>query len=600
MRRCHYIKPNQGNELPHDAIWLDTETHPESIDEDTERHVLEFGWAAHRRTWKADTWTDPDWFRFTDIDSLWEWLESKLHGKTRLYIFAHNWAFDFPVLNGFTELVERGWTLTGSVIQSPPVILRYRRAPYTLQFVDTLNIWRMPLKKLGKSLSLPKLDMPNVKAPRADWDRYARRDVEIIMEACLKWWVFLRTNDLGGFASTLAAQAFRTYRHRFMSHQILVDDNSDALSLARHALHGGRTECFFIGNVKERIYKLDINSQYPAVMQCEPMPVKLIGHYRRVFLDEVTEWVSKYCVVAKCRIKTNTPVYPVVWESKLTFPTGDFVTYLSTPELEHAIKHNHLVQVDEAAVYEKAVIFKDFVDWMNAFKVKARMEGRDVDAHSAKYLMASLYGKFGQKGLIYEKDYETSDLSPRVWLELDATTGEVYHHRQYGGIVETLVEETESRESHPAIAAHVTAYARMMLWGLMQQAGKDNVYYCDTDSLWCNRAGYDKLSGWLDFYKLGHLKVEGVHDDVVIYGPKDYSLDGKETIKGIKAKARKMSEAVYEQEKFTTLIGLLRVGDLSAPRVTTITKHLKRQYTKGIVSTSGRVEPLIFAPESAP
>ena len=596
MRRCHYIKANQGNELPHDVIWLDTETHPEPIDDHTERHVLDFGWAAHRRTWKADTWTEPDWLRFESIDVLWDWLESKLHGKTRLYIFAHNWAFDFPVLNGFDELVERGWTLTGSVIQSPPVILRYRRAPHTLQFVDTLNIWRMPLAKLGESLDLPKLMMPHRGASPTDWNTYATRDVEIIMEACLKWWAFLRINNLGGFASTLAAQAFRTYRHRFMSHQILIDDNSDALSLARNALHGGRTECFFIGNVKERIYKLDINSQYPAVMQCKPMPVKLIGHYRRVALDEMSDWLTKYCVVAKCRIKTNTPVYSVVWEDKLTFPVGEFITYLSTPELAYAITHNHLQQVDEAAVYEQAVIFKDFVDWLYAFKVKASADGREVDAHSAKYLMNSLYGKFGQKGLIYEKDYATTDLSPRVWLELDATTEQVYHHRQYGGIVETLVDETESRESHPAIAAHVTAYARMMLWELMQCARRNNLFYCDTDSLWVNHDGFKRLGNYIHPTKLGWLEHEGTHDDVRIFGPKDYTIGIQRTIKGIKAKARRIDEATYEQEKFTTLIGLLRTGDLSAPQVSKITKHLKRQYTKGTLTASGRVEPLVFAP----
>lgn len=596
MRRSHFIRHNKGNELPHDAIWLDTETHPEPIDKATERHVLDFGWAAHRRTWKADTWTDPDWFRFKTIDELWDWVESKLHGKSRIYLFAHNWAFDYPVLNGFAALPQRDWKLIGSVIQSPPVILRYRRAPYTLQFVDTLNIWRMPLKKLGKSLQLPKLDMPNVKAPLAEWDRYAKRDVEIIMEACLKWWVFLRTNDLGGFASTLAAQAFRTYRHRFMSHQILVDVNDKALSLARNALHGGRTECFFIGRVPETIYKLDINSQYPAVMQCKPMPVKLIGHYRRVAVDEIMRWVKRYCVVAKCKIYTREPVYPMVWNDKLIFPVGEFETYLSTPELQYCIEHGNLISVSEAAVYEQAVIFKEFVDWMYAFRTKAEADGREVDAHSAKYLMNSLYGKFGQKGLIYEKQHETDDLSIKVWTELDMVTGEVFHNRQYGGIVETLIQETESRESHPAIAAHVTAYARMMLWKLMHCAGRNNLYYSDTDSLWVNAQGFSKLTGRIHPTKLGWLEHEGTHDDVQIFGPKDYRIGIQETIKGIKAKARRIDEATYEQEKFTTLIGLLRVGDLSAPRVTTITKHLKREYTKGIVSKSGRVEPLVFAP----
>jgi hypothetical protein len=86
--------------------------------------------------------------------------------------------------------------------------------------------------------------------------------------------------------------------------------------------------------------------------------------------------------------------------------------------------------------------------------------------------------------------------------------------------------------------------------------------------------------------------VEGVHDDVIIHGPKDYLIDGHARIKGIRKNAKQIGPNTFEQDKFTTLVGLLRLGQLSAPVVTRLTKHLRRQYTKGIVDKSGRVSPL--------
>lgn len=593
-RRQHIIKPNKGCEQPQNAIWTDTETNPVKLTELSERHELKLGFASVSRTVRPHEWTNPKWLRYTTIPEFWDWVEAQLRPKIKLYVFAHNWAFDFPVLDGFTQLPARGFELVGSVIQSPPIILKYRRGNQTLMFVDTLNIWRIPLKVLGASLGLEKLTMPATDASIKEWDIYAKRDVEIIMLACQQWWRFLTDNDLGGFAATLAAQAFRTFRHKFMEHEILIDDNDRALALSRQALHGGRTECFYIGKVPERMYKLDVNSMYPAVMQKELMPTRLIGHYNNVSMSEIQNWITKYLLVVKCRVRTTLPIYPVVHADKLIFPVGEFETYLTTPEIMHAIAAGDLVMVSECAVYEHAVIFKKYVDWFYAYRRECIDAGQAVSAANAKLFLTNLYGKFGQRGFIYDIVDRVDDNSIKLWKEIDAETGDIFEFRQYGGIVEQLIKETESRESHPAIAAHVTAHARMMLWSLLNRAGLENVFYCDTDSVWCNERGYNKLRFALDETQLGKLKLEGIHDTVTIYGPKDYNVDGDIRIKGIKKNAKRLREGLYQQVKFTTLKGLLRAGDLTAPVVTTITKQLRRQYNKGIVQPDGRVLPLTF------
>lgn len=598
MRRPHLLKPLKSCPMPSEAIWVDTETTPEPIDKDKDRHVLDFGYAAYRRTRGPDDWITPQWLRFNHIEDFWDWTEAKLHGKSKLYLFAHNWAFDAPVLDAFNVLPARGYTLVGSVIQSPPVILRWRKDPHTIVMIDTLNIWRTSLKKIGKSIGLPKLTMPPRSASQETWNAYGKRDVEIIMQAVMQWWRFLKDNELGGFAPTIAAQSMRAYRHRFMSHEILIDDNERSLNLARNALHGGRTECHRIGKMDKPIYYLDVNAQYAAIMRNRSMPRKLIGHYKNISLDEISEWIEHYCCVIKAHIRTCIPCFPIIVDDRLAFPTGDYIGYLSTPEIEYALKHKLIVKIYEASVYEKAVLFKDYMTFMDAQSQAAKKTKDKVAEKSFKMLMTNLYGKWAQKGLIYKEVDTTESNDVKAWPEVDAQTGIVYHMRQYAHIIEELEKETEARDSHPAIAAHVTAHGRMQIWGLMQGAGQGHYYYNDTDSIWVDKCGYERLSHLIHPTRMGAIKLEGIFNDVAIMGPKDYILDGKVTIKGIRDTATIMPDGGFAQESFSSLIGLIRKGDLSAPVVSKIVKHLKRQYKKGIVAPNGSVSPLVVSLDS--
>ena len=592
MRRAHLLRATKNSEMPHETIFVDTETKPIKLPSGDERHELFFGWAAYIRTRGRDDWTQPQWLHFTTVDMYWQWALSLLHGKSKLYMFAHNWAFDAPVLNTFNVLPSHDYKLTGSVIESPPVILKWRKPPHTIAMIDTLNIWRMPLATLGDSIGLPKLDMPDYDASQDEWDAYAKRDVEIIMQACLAWWDFLKSNDLGSFAPTIASQAIRTYKHKFMRHKILIDDDKKALSLARQSLHGGRTECFYLGSLAETIYKLDINSQYPALMEREQMPTVLNGHYRDVSKCELDEWLKHYCISAKVNLKTDKPAFAIEQDDKLIFPVGDFTAYLSSPELRYALDNDLIIDIECANVYQRAIIFADYIEYFYRLKIEAEQNNDRVKRGLCKLLMNSLYGKFAQRGLVYTKTDTTEDDAIRVWTEYDVDDNTTHHYRQYAHIIEQLQQHTESRDSHPAISAHVTAHARMQMWGLMQVAGQGNYYYCDTDSLWCNKKGYDNLSSYLDETKLGYLKVEGVSDNVIINGVKDYIFDNETRIKGVRAKARVIDNNTFEQDEFTTLKGLLRRGDLSAPVVSKVIKRLSRQYTKGQVMSDGLIVPL--------
>lgn len=595
MRMPHYLPRNKANQMPANCIWFDTETKPTIDDAGDEHHHLWFGYAAFRRRRNDLHWCAPEWLRFETIAQFWDWVIDHCRERTRLYLFCHQGQFDLPVMDAFSELPNRGFGLKNAIVECPPMVLTWKRGRQTIRFVDTLNIWRQPLQKIGEHAGLAKLPMPADTAPQCDWDEYGRRDTEIIMAACLKWWDFLRENDLGGFAPTLAAQAFTAYRHRFMATPLFIDDKIEALELSRKGYLGGRCECFRLGAYRGQFTHLDINSMYPAVMAAEQYPVALVGiyHYRQP--AQLAADLDRFCIVAEVDIETRTPVYPQYLDGKLTFPIGRLRVTLSSPELRYALEHNHLRKIHAMAVYTKGRPFAEFVAFFYAERLKAKARCDTLAVWFLKILANSLYGKFGQRGRRYETHEHIDDLSIKVWTEVNAQTRKKRHFRRFGGLVQHWTDEGESRHSHPAIAAHVTAHARIKLWRLIQRAGRKNVYYCDTDSVVVNELGRARLSALLDENELGALKLEAAYESITLYGPKDYQFGNKRVTKGVRKTAIWLDNSRVSQDRFIGFKGLLRRGSLDAPIVQQQIKVLKREYTKGRPQKDGRVLPLIVS-----
>ena len=614
MRPPHFIKPNHRTALPSSCIWVDTETQAVPQPDGSEHHVLSFGWAVHRRRIKGLRWSPPEWFRFDTRQEFWDWALAKTSKGKRTYIFAHNWGFDAPVLGAFSVLPARGWQPYKAILDGPPVWIPFRlpepvphvwtrvvdrmkkkrrpKVQRSLVLMDTLNIWRMPLERVGSSIGLPKLKMPSPDASQTVWDLYGLRDVEIIERAVLEWCRFLVEHDLGNFSMTLAAQAFAAYRHRFMPVKIFCDSKPKALELAREALHGGRTECFRLGEHTGPLYLVDVNSLYPAMMARFPYPTKLRGVYKHLTIDKLVDLEQDNSLCCRCEIETDEPVYGVVHDTRLVFPTGKLVTTLCTPELVYAIAKGHLKRPLATAVYTQDLIFREYVEYFWKMRQDAERSENDVLAEQCKLMLNSLYGKFGQRGRHWEDAGEAEDDVALTWRQVNADTGEQKRYRKFAGLLQELTDTGESFNSHPSIAAHVTAYGRMHMWCLIQRAGIHNVYYMDTDSLLLNAVGFEKLEDEISYNKLGRLKLERAVDRAELRGVKDYTLDDVTKVKGVRKDAIWEARDKVRQTQFTGLKGLLASGQVDAPVVRQITKHLSRDYKKGFVQQDGTVLPL--------
>lgn len=561
--RGHILHTNHRTGVPLMMVWVDCEAANEQGIGGPGEQRLTFGWAClqvYENTYSLKPKYEPEWFRFTTPEQFWGWLTSKCVVGKRVWVMAHNWNYDAGILDTSNQLPAMGWELKQYINGKPPLIVKWVKSsgvstdhrPYlkkdgtisirgyedkfSFQMIDTLNYFTGSAANLGEAVGLAKLPMPQPGDPQSEWDTYCKRDVGVIREAFLKLREFVRENDLGTMQPTLASQAMAAYRHRFMPTQILIHDHPDALDLEREAYHGGRTEAFWHGPIDEHLYKLDINSMYPAIMHDALLPCWFEKYFPTFDALGWEKSLVDRSIVARVKIKTDEPVYGARRENKLIFPVGSFETVLTTPEIHYAIEHGHLVDVLEFAVYRRANLFKAFVDYFYEKRQEYKEAGNQAFQYMCKILMNTLYGKWGQSGHRWEdtKEYQWEGFESGLTQNDD---GKIIHLRNRLGQTQILSHEGETMNSFPLIAAEITALARLQLWELVKEAGEDHVYYTDTDSLVVDASGYNNLANRIHPTRLGALKLEEESTSSEFLAPKHYTFNAKTVLKGVRRNA---------------------------------------------------------------
>jgi hypothetical protein len=320
-------------------------------------------------------------------------------------------------------------------------------------------------------------------------------------------------------------------------------------------------------------------------------PTKVIDYIVKPDYDQIRTARYNHCLIAKVYLDTDEPAYPFRKNNKLTFPIGRFPTYLCTEGVNYAASHNHLVSVEEMAVYEKDHIFDDYVDYLYPLKDHYGELGNLIWRQLVKDFLNGLYGKFAQKtALIEEEIDETFDGYYRKEIQ-DLVTGKKEIITKLFN--KTFIEwgEEIGKNSFIAIASHVTEYARFYLYKLMLQAGLNNVLYVDTDSMKLRKKHCKYVADYMDESRLGGLKVEDTFYTLKIFGPKDYETELHKVMKGVPKRAEKIGDNKYSYVGFLKQDSHLRKEVTRYFITQEVEKTLKREYNKGIVLPNGKVIP---------
>lgn len=554
------------------------------------------GWTCHINRGNKKEGNIEEWKCFRSKIKMIEYIISKVYSKTCLYVFGHNIFHDLKALDFFRYAKKEEWNIELLIDNGKTSFLKVRKETKSIAFLSTTNFFSYSLRILGKNIGIEKSEVDFDSSSYSDIKKYCKQDVTIIKEIMLKLFEYIQINELGTFCITAASQAMFSFRYRFMTTKIFPCNDENIISLERESFHGGRTEAFYIGKLLQDSIKVyDINSMYPYVMRNNYYPTYAKYVYKKMKISKLKHLIKYYCVIAKVKLKTNDNMYAYKYNGRLVFPTGTFISVLTTPEIIYALNHNHIKQIYDVVLYSRGKIFSSYVDFFYRQKqYYKKIKNKPYETLTKLYLN-SLYGKFGQRGYKQSVDINyTSEIEKRERI-IDLETGKVVWKTQL--INTTIIDEDDKSPIHTSvvISSHVTAYARVHLFSLIKKAGRNNVYYCDTDSLFINVKAEKRLKDEIHETVLGKLKLEKQPHNLRIYGLKDYEIDGKATLKGIRNNAVRIGENKYKQEQFESLKTAIRKQHLDKPYVSYIIKTLKREYTKGIVTRSGKVKPFHFS-----
>jgi len=591
-RRCHWLSRNKTSKRPEALLFLDAEARIERPDERSEEHTFRLGVGCFCVYGEESGLQEREWRNLAGEAELWGWVEELSAQHEQLLIISHNIDYDARLCRAFYYLPRLDWTPSYAVMARSCTLFVWERGKQKITLLDNMNLWQASLTQLGESVGLPKLSVDFETVSEEDLFTYCHRDVEILVRLWRSWFQFLDEHDLGSFGITAAKQAFNAYRHRFMTVQIGIHNNAACVALSRKSYRGGRSECFFVGKAPPgRYYKVDVNGLYAAMMAWYPQPVKLVKVIQNVNTQFLVDLLERYLVIAEVVIEAREPVYTYRISGRNAYPTGSFFTTLTTPELQIALMNDEVRGIGQVALFAPADLFSEYVNYFTPLRQEYKATGDVARSRMCKLLRNSLQGKFGQLGHRQEiiGDAPLDKVAVRRWLDLES--GRSCVDWTFGGKVLRQYDEGEPWDSLPAIPAHVAAYGRVYMWSLIALAGREHVYYIDTDSLIVDEEGYRNLAGVIDPSRLGFLKLEGVAEDLEINAKKDYRFGDLRTVKGIKDSAVQLSPDLYEQWHFTTIKFGFTAGSLDGVSLRKVQKQLHYNRVAGTVGADGWVRP---------
>lgn len=558
-------------------------------------HRFDLGWTCFERYSKEKGFSEPEWILWHSSKKFCEYIQSKTISTKDLYVFGHNIFFDLQAGDFFHYFTRWGWVLDFIYDKGTTYILAIHKGDRSLRCVSTTNYFPFTLERLGEFLGLSKLKIDFNKSSRYEKVNYCRRDTEIIKHAIEYYIWFLNKHSLGKFCMARASQAYTAYRYRFMTKGIYRHKEKDIIELEAASYCGGRVECGFLGDLPEDDYvSLDVNSMYSFVMKKFKMPTKLVDCINNVFIPDLPIMLKGYAAIGDVIIDTDEPCYAVKHKGKLIFPIGSFQTALCTGSLFKAYKKGHLRAITRLLLYRKDFIFSEYVSFFTALKQKYSKENNRMLREIAKDFLNHLYGKFAQQKDIIEvfEDITFNGYSREITGDLVTGNTEIIT-KLFNKRIVTFGREPSS-SYFVSIASHITDYARLHLYKLMQAVGLDKVLYVDTDSLKIRKKDIDKLAAYIHPYRLGALKIEDEFRKFSIYGAKYYITEKRKKIKGVPLKAEYLGDYKYKYTEFLKQTTHLRAEVTRFFITNPIIKKVSPYYDKGKVLKGGKVVPFTF------
>lgn len=390
------------------------------------------------------------------------------------------------------------------------------------------------------SIQHEEVQVHNLILLREELLNYMKQDILLLGGVMLKaqdiYWreykVDIATN------TTLPSLALRIYRTNYYDQKnwpiCIPNRNED--TFIRRGYYGGHADAYI--PFGQNLYIYDVNSLYPYIMKCFPMPggnPVWHGNLEGQDLDNLYGFIEAY-VVCPPNIKRPFLPYRDDKNKTLLFPTGKFVGVYYSEELKYARDIGYQVHPLSGYLFEQknSGPFGSFVSAIFERRQEAKRTGNDAMSYVYKILMNSLYGRFG----INPKSTHTEICGLNRYNELIKTRELIYGdklseqyyivHYHFNAEHAPDSEWRPPRISAVQLSAAITACARIHMYPYIS---RPDCYYTDTDSV---VLGSPLPEDQISSIELGKFKLENIATKGIFLAPKSYYLlttDGERIIK---------------------------------------------------------------------
>lgn len=485
------------------------------------------------------TWSSNDYFQqvFWGLNCVVDFINfihnySVKNPDTYLIFWAHNGSkfdnqFIFPVLlNIYGEsLILLGTTTNKKCIKAKKLIFN----DFCCFFQNSLNnVCKSFGVKQKLEIDIKKITKENYQEMQSEIIEYCSNDAEILFNCVEKFTCIIKDLNIKNFdftfsnMPTASSFAFEILRDYVTQSKITINGHSNRLyDIEKSSYHGGYTLVFKTYCDFGFIY--DINSSYPNCLRGD-LPYEVDKSF---IFNSFNYTVEDYdlCLIT---YSSSKPQYFSI------FPTVDEdggLLYLQTSvgekwhwgvEIKFAVAFGYNIQVHDVIRYKKMPIFKNFIEtyYNKRLEEKNKPEPNKVLAETYKLILNSIYGKMGQRKYhdqcIMTKEKITNLIMPNI-VSIENIDDNYYLVKR-----KKIFDEYNWVGSLVRIASFVTAKARVNLFEPFIQGDItfDNLFYCDTDSLFLNCQLPDK---YLSNTELGKFKLENKFQKFYAVCPKLYT-----------------------------------------------------------------------------
>lgn len=558
-RATHWIRENKQCRIPKRWIAFDSESWSKH---QGGKETQSWSMGAAIR-WREDlkTGDSAEAATFTDTLELWQWVTDFCKPGQRTVAMAHNLGYDVRITQALEILPKLGWRLEWCNLDRNVSAMTWRSDKGTLVFADTWTWIPTALANIASSVGLKKLPMPPDTAKHYRWERYCMRDAEIVYRVVKDLIGFIRSENLGNWQPTGAGMAYATWRHKFLTHKILVHDDVEALTAERAAMHTGRAEAWKHGELSHTTWtEVDMRNAYVTICADSDLPVKLKYHLGALSESQYHTLSAHYRVLCRCRVTTSLPVVPYFDGNRSLWPVGTFDTWLWDTEVDMLLSESAQVSIRESFVYSRAKILSAWAIW-----VLSVLRSDNNGASSAcqtwiKHCSRALIGRLALRHVKWELFGENPEGFTCITRATNAETGRTKRYMHVGNRTFEESGLIEGKDSLPQITGWIMAECRMRLWHAMRAAGLDEIAHVDTDSLLVSRRGYEALraacgAAWPDTWQ-----VKGSARRVIVYGPRNYRWGKARKVAGVPRKAHEILPNVFDGEQWQSVSSGLTEG----------------------------------------